>query len=305
MSAVELALRCSMLMQKGPTIVIDYMVGRQIFFTILSEARALIRSGALSDDDLVRLADPLEFDASESVSDSLVESIKGEYRLFANTVDELRKSRTLRREAFGDFRKVRWLAGFQFKPNTTKQLVAAYSRNLIDLADLPYSEAKTKFYEKERLIPQGAFTAELRPNREGEVLLAVVSISEWMVFIRLLRFECELSATRLLIASYRFRLQTGNFPAQLSDLVPDFIETVPRDPFDGQDFRYNAACGLLYSVGEDLIDSDGSTDVEKRKGKPQRWQCRDYSYSLTESFRQLVEKSEDGSPAADVDPATP
>ena len=45
---------------------------------------------------------------------------------------------------------------------------------------------------------------------------------------------------------------------KLDDLVPAFVEAVPRDPFDGQPMRYSAERRIVWSVGKNLKDDNGS-----------------------------------------------
>jgi hypothetical protein len=47
-------------------------------------------------------------------------------------------------------------------------------------------------------------------------------------------------------------------PPTLADLVPEYLPAVPLDPFDDKPLRYDAAKGLIYSVGTDLKDQGGS-----------------------------------------------
>ena len=61
------------------------------------------------------------------------------------------------------------------------------------------------------------------------------------------------------IAARRYRLKHGSFPAQLSDLVPDFLDATPLDPFTGRPLKLIQAGGdlVIYSVGKDGIDNGG------------------------------------------------
>lgn len=73
------------------------------------------------------------------------------------------------------------------------------------------------------------------------------------------RQECYVSGVRLLLTCRAYEDATGRLSETLEDLVPDYLPAVPRDPFDGAPFRYSAERGLVYSVGENLVD-DGGTD---------------------------------------------
>ena len=64
------------------------------------------------------------------------------------------------------------------------------------------------------------------------------------------------------IALKRFRLRHGKYPAQLRELVPEFLPRPPIDLMDGKPLRYRQrddGTFLLYSVGEDGKDDGGDS----------------------------------------------
>ena len=64
-----------------------------------------------------------------------------------------------------------------------------------------------------------------------------------------------------LFAMRRFVLVEKGLPAQLSDLSPRYLREVPRDPFTGEPLHYDAARGLIFSVGSDLQAQGGRPDL--------------------------------------------
>jgi len=76
------------------------------------------------------------------------------------------------------------------------------------------------------------------------------------------------------IAIERYRLATGVLPVSLADLVPEYLEAVPEDPFDGKALRYRKLEPgfVVYSIGPDQTDDGG-------KEKPR--QNKDESYDIT------------------------
>lgn len=94
------------------------------------------------------------------------------------------------------------------------------------------------------------------PNALG--LTDCLSAAKHNLFIKKYQRKAEMKITAIIIALHCYKLQYGSFPPDLDSLVPEFLDTVPPDPFDGQPMRYNAEKGLVYSVGEDLKDSGGS-----------------------------------------------
>ena len=69
----------------------------------------------------------------------------------------------------------------------------------------------------------------------------------------------------------RYRLAKGRLPDTLQELVPDFLESVTLDPFDGQQLRYRRRNSgyVVYSIGQDLTDNKGE---ERKTGKAKREQ---------------------------------
>jgi hypothetical protein len=78
----------------------------------------------------------------------------------------------------------------------------------------------------------------------------------------------------------RYRLRTGRLPAQLSELVPQYLAVLPHDFMSGVALRYRLRPGdpdfLLYSVGEDGKDDDGDPAQQAdKKSYRQIWDDRD------------------------------
>lgn len=90
-------------------------------------------------------------------------------------------------------------------------------------------------------------------------------IQEWRDYpfakIQLLenRANANLRCAQTACAIERFRLAEGRMPNEIVELVPEFLDTLPLDPFDNQTIRYNQAPGLyrVYCVGEDMKDDGG------------------------------------------------
>jgi len=85
-----------------------------------------------------------------------------------------------------------------------------------------------------------------------------------------LRCRAHLDLARTALAIERYRLATGGVPDQLAELVPQYLDAVPIDPFDGQPLRYRRteAGYRLYSIMEDAQDNGGLTRDEVNKGDP-------------------------------------
>jgi type II secretory pathway pseudopilin PulG len=63
------------------------------------------------------------------------------------------------------------------------------------------------------------------------------------------------------LALRAYKLEHGSYPALLSQLVPDYLEQVPTDPFSlKKPLRYKLKedAYVLYSIGPDGVDDSGS-----------------------------------------------
>ena len=84
------------------------------------------------------------------------------------------------------------------------------------------------------------------------------------------RDEAWRGNARAALAVERYRLVHGVCPERLADLVPDYLDAVPMDPFDGEPLRYRRleTGYMVYSVGRNLVDDGGA---EKERGYPPDW----------------------------------
>jgi hypothetical protein len=85
-----------------------------------------------------------------------------------------------------------------------------------------------------------------------------------------LRAQTVANLVATAIALERFHLVHHTYPAELSELAPEYFPSVPVDPMDGHDIRYRLnpdGTYLLYSVGHDGVDDGGDPTPEKDKTK--------------------------------------
>jgi hypothetical protein len=105
------------------------------------------------------------------------------------------------------------------------------------------------------------------------------SITDSMIR-RTLEAQTQQQMALTVLGIRRYRLRTGRLPAQLSELVPEYLGALPHDFLDGRALRYRLRPGddgfLLYSVGEDGKDDGGNpARQEEKKSYRQIWDGRD------------------------------
>jgi hypothetical protein len=79
------------------------------------------------------------------------------------------------------------------------------------------------------------------------------------------RNEADRHATRIAVAIERFRLREGRLPATTDELVPEYLDGLPNDPYSsGSKLRYRVdpAEYLVYSVGSNGVDDGGVSEPE-------------------------------------------
>lgn len=90
-----------------------------------------------------------------------------------------------------------------------------------------------------------------------------------------LRGFAKLRAAWVALAVQRYRLAAGELPDSLAELVPDYLDSVPVDPFDGRQLRYRMLESgyVVYSIGMDLTDDGGKErqSRSKTKGSSSNW----------------------------------
>ncbi len=83
----------------------------------------------------------------------------------------------------------------------------------------------------------------------------------------------ELDMARTAVAIERYRLAKGERPKDLGELIPDYLDQVPVDPYDEQPIRYrpDEIGYVLYSLGPDAQDNEGLSKEEANRDAPYDW----------------------------------
>jgi len=125
--------------------------------------------------------------------------------------------------------------------------------------ELPWHEAIDQVEEYERRVGQdrgsllmsralSGLLSPVRPAAEAEALQRLAALA---------------------IAAARYKVERGAYPAELTCLVPDYVLTIPLDPFDGEPLRMKAESDglVLYSIFENRKDDGGAFDWESGKAE--------------------------------------
>lgn len=264
-SSCLLSLRMGDLIQQGSESLIYYLVGVAVMESAMEQMRVLAQDEELPRDDLLRLHAALG--QLEPLEDGLERALKQEYRQTANTIDDFLSQRDLPNwveelsednwvKKFFMRRPVR--SRYMYQPNRSKKIFADYYRSQLLNVPLVYAEMQLPS-DEEMEISKWDY---VKRNSISRLLVGILIPALDRVFSTKCREESLIHATRLVVACNRFEREKKHWPESLQDLVPEFLEAVPMDPFDGEPFRYSAEKGIVYSVGQNLTDEGGSRLVE-------------------------------------------
>ncbi|TVQ58804.1 MAG: hypothetical protein EA379_12590, partial [Phycisphaerales bacterium] len=107
----------------------------------------------------------------------------------------------------------------------------------------------------------------------------------------------RIKASRVAIALERFRRAEGRWPHALEELTPGYIESIPKDAFDGCVLKYRVRDGepILYSVGADRVDRAGTPTVTAKGAvDPElagQWISRSHLRTLNERISDPAQRA--------------
>ena len=87
-----------------------------------------------------------------------------------------------------------------------------------------------------------------------------------------LRLTAQIRSARTALAAERYRLDKGCFPEQIDQLMPDYLDAVPTDPFDDKPLRcrVDEDAVTIYSVGSNGIDDGGDVRRDQKARRAQQ-----------------------------------
>jgi len=220
-------------MEGGRGVIVEYMVGttsKRWGCELMQEWAPKCR---LSPDRLRRCAADLA--NYQAMPQALAATLRAEYTCGRNTLDKVASGEMdIGVLLTGDRRRslVSDLEQLLYKPNRTRRLLAEICREMIAAAPKHFAD-----------MPDFDRFRDKAGNPAGEKVLCIYEDK--------CQTNVQLAVTRVLLAMKAFKLEKGRLPATLDELVPDYLDAVPLDDFDGKPLRYNPAKKIVYTVGKD------------------------------------------------------
>ena len=177
--------------------------------------------------------------------------------------------RTLERELSS---KKNTLLSF-YQPNRTKRIYNDIAIRARTLLTNDYCKAKwADYYE----VMNGFCHRYFVPNSTGRVILAEVVPAWENVAENVAMGDFAGRATEIVIAAELYRRRNSKMPDSLSALVPEFMPSVPTDPYKPDSaLNYDAQRGIIWTVGE-----DGNFNGDKEPDKDSYGRNRRYVVNM-------------------------
>jgi hypothetical protein len=137
----------------------------------------------------------------------------------------------------------------------------------LDLMDGYMKSTTLPLHERQKAVD--AVSAKLQSISKAHVLLHETMPTLSTVTTSELRTIAHLRTADAALAVQRYRLSADKLPDKLADLVPMYLESVPKDPFNGNELRYKRLEPgfVIYSIGDDLSDDNGKERPPRNKSK--------------------------------------
>jgi len=238
-------------MQNAHGVLIVYLVGAAVNNLGLAQMQRWIGQAHLTPDQLKDYARQLEL-SSDAAGDAYANAIRAEYQMSISSLEAMGHGTLTNSDPALSYPHV-WPVWPLFSLSRTKAMFATGALRVVKAAPHPYSEAKLDEMESR----PGMISIFLSGNPVGQILYYMMMPAVASSLEKKSRGDVQLQATRTMLALRAYELLHGRLPPDLTALVPEFMDKVPIDDYDGKPLRYSADKKIVYSVGKNLKDDGG------------------------------------------------
>ena len=271
LDAASKSIELGLMLSERPNATITYLVGRAVSAMGLYALREAASSEGVT---VAMLLPEIEHLASE---DRLRRGIQQAY------VTEF----VLMRGAFEDIKDIRGIAGEEDpSAGLPGPALAALLRDPMPLLKVNMSRNLTGILLDRFVAGLDRYDPRLEPPRDGpfgmpslgghitwlhvlrnplgDHLVTLLAPADARIAQSHFRALAELRLNRLFLALRCYQLEHGRLPESLDELVPEYFDQVPLDPFSEEPFRYEPAgdAPRLYSVGPDQQPAPDAEDTD-------------------------------------------
>jgi hypothetical protein len=224
----------------------------------LKQLRSMLGRTALASDELRPYIALLGAHGADE--HGFTDALKVEYRCIVAAVDDMKSGKYWLSDVSMEYEAARFML---LKANMTKRLFAGDIRTLSRNASKPWVHAQrpdiTTGNRATFLVK-----AFISGNGAGIIMHRMIMPSIVRAHASKCEENCVVGSTRVLIALRCYHLDHGELPNTLEALVPDYLDAVPLDDFDGRPMKYSKEKKVVYAVGTDLVDNGGTAWNERK-----------------------------------------
>lgn len=151
-------------------------------------------------------------------------------------------------------------AALCYRPTETRNSIYKSYLEIASQAELPVQARKFEYNnELNSQFQKRSRSDMIDSNIIGKILLGIILPTHEVILDRITLYQSSGAAIQLSFALRAYHQANGTLPDTLDALIPEYLEVIPRDPYDGAPLRYSKEQAILYSVGNDFTDSGGSS----------------------------------------------
>lgn len=246
--------------QDSQATMIEYLVALYMKENGLVAIQNIVSSTSLNNDNLNPYIQ--ELNQYYNNENGFIAVRKGEYLQSSQMIDALvHGDKEVWGSAAGinddsDYISKKLKNNYYLRPNKTKALYAEHARTEIKNVNQCSGIKTTNFQILSDHSPIKLYITE---NAIGKLLYDLSSVSASSIIQKKCNEDLLVASTQLLLALKVYKNNTGDLPASLDQLTPQYLQNIPADPFDNKTIKYSQTNKIIYSVGEDSVDSGGST----------------------------------------------
>ena len=244
---------------------IERLVGMALFQETASHLESWAAHPELSGDDLRKAIDQLQTDWQLTEKPSTALQI--EYLTLEHTLENISGELASELGANSPMLNPK-LMYFIGEPELSRRVARVYFRNQLEFCDLhlyqrPSTVGLMDLYDDPRAFKLS--DGDTWDAEKFEAALSRATLARWLLPATASvthAFDREAARYRTLLvtlAGQAFRRDHGHFPKTLGELVPDYLDEIPLDNFDGKPlkYRFDPAGPVVYSVFQNLTDDGG------------------------------------------------
>ncbi len=226
----------------------------------------------LEDDDLIKLMNA--FERAEK-PECFIRAFAGERCMIIDL---------LRNGSAEDFSMVSiesnpiWLAAYKITGSTDRDLAEFldFTGECAEALELPLHEQLGRLQKVEAKFSK---ESKDRMSMFGKSLIRLLRPAYVRLVELHLNYICRLRVCRAGLGVERYRLAEGVLTDKLEELVPEYMDSILLDPFDGKPLRYKKLERgyVIYGVGKDRRDNGG---VEASKEGSRRGEESDITFTV-------------------------